>query len=109
MKMWASTLLVLMEDRPYGQIALQVLERLFDGNKLGIVLPQQCGAVLGEVGAQQIASFPPSYLPQLLAVEGVAESGACLVHRARRRSHIKPQERRAGPGIYRDTTFSQFY
>jgi hypothetical protein len=58
--------LVLMEDRPYCQISFQVFEYLFDGNKLGIVLPQQRGVVLGEVGAQQIASFPPSDPSQLL-------------------------------------------
>ena len=58
MKMWASTLRSsLVEDGPYRQIALQVLERLFDGDRLGVVLPQQRGIVLGQVGAQQIASF----------------------------------------------------
>ena len=50
--------LLLMEDRPYRQVTLQVLERLFHRNELGIVLPQQRGIVLGQVGAQQIASFP---------------------------------------------------
>ena len=50
-------LLVLMEDRPDRQIAFQILERLFDGNELGVVLPQQRGIILGEIGAQQIASF----------------------------------------------------
>src|ERR1700688_1498555 len=70
-----------MGDRPYRQISFQVFECLFDGNELGIVLPQQRGVVLGEVGAQQIASFPPSDLPQLLTVEGVTEPGARLVHR----------------------------
>ena len=49
--------LILMEDRPYRQISFQVLECLFHRNELGIVLPQQRGVVLGEVGAQQIASF----------------------------------------------------
>src|SRR5271154_7547963 len=61
----------LMEDRANRQIAFQILECLFDGNELGIVLPQQRGIVLGEVGPQQIASFAPPDPPQLLAVEGV--------------------------------------
>ena len=46
-----------MEDRPDRQVALEVLERLFDGDELDVVLPQQRGIVLGEVGAQQIAPF----------------------------------------------------
>ena len=33
--------LILVEDRPYRQIAFQVLQRLFNGDELGIVLPQQ--------------------------------------------------------------------
>ena len=47
--------LLLVKDRTYRQIAFQVLERLLHGDELGIVLPQQRGIVLGEVGAQQIA------------------------------------------------------
>src|ERR1700726_963938 len=49
--------LLVVEDRPYRQIALQVLERLFDGNELRVELPQQRGIVLGQVGAQQVATF----------------------------------------------------
>src|SRR6476646_4868447 len=52
--------LVLMEDRPYRQIAFQVLERLLHRNELGIVLPQQRGVVLGGVGTLQIKTFPLS-------------------------------------------------
>ena len=63
-----------------GRIALQVLEHLFDGNELRVVLPQQRGIVLREVGAQQIASFASPDPPQLLAVEGVDEHGTFLVH-----------------------------
>ena len=54
--------LVLMEDRPYRQVTLQVLERLLHRDKLDVGLPQQGGIILGEVGPQQIASFPPSDL-----------------------------------------------
>jgi len=69
-----------MEDWPYRQVALQFLERLFDSNELHVVLPQQRGIVLREVGAQQIASFALPDPPQLEAVEGVDEHGAFLVH-----------------------------
>jgi hypothetical protein len=69
-----------MEDRADRQVAFQIFERFFHRNELGIVLPQQRGIVLGEVGPQQIASFPPPDPPQLLAVEGVDEHGTCLVH-----------------------------
>jgi hypothetical protein len=58
--------LVLMEDRPNRQVALQVFERLFHGDKLDVLLPQQRGIVLGEVGAQQIAPFASTRLAQLL-------------------------------------------
>jgi len=72
--------LFLMEDWPYRQVAFQIFERLFHGNELGIVLPQQSGIVLREVGPQQIAPFPSPDPPQLLAVEGVGEPGAFLAH-----------------------------
>jgi hypothetical protein len=49
--------LFLMEDWPYRQVTLQILERLFDGNKLRIVLPQRRGIVLGEVGPQTAAGI----------------------------------------------------
>ena len=51
--------LFLMEDRPDCQITFQIFERFFHRNELGIILPQQCGIVLGEVCPQQIASFSP--------------------------------------------------
>jgi hypothetical protein len=40
---------VLMEDRADRQVALQVFERLFHGDELNVVLPQQRGIVLGEI------------------------------------------------------------
>ena len=58
MKMWASiSVLVLMEYGACRQILLQVFECLFHGSELDIMLPQQCGIVLGEIGAQQITPF----------------------------------------------------
>jgi hypothetical protein len=47
-----------MEDRADRQVAFQIFERLFHRNELGIVLPQQRGVVLGEVGPQQILISP---------------------------------------------------
>src|ERR1700733_9409697 len=72
--------LVLMEDRPNRQVALQVLERLFHRDKLDVVLPQQRRIVRGEVGAQQIPPFASPHPAQLLAVERVDEHGTLLVH-----------------------------
>ena len=73
--------LVLMEYGAYRQILLQVFECLFHGNELDIVrLPQQCGIVLGEIGAQQITPFAAASTSQLLTVECVGERGAFLVH-----------------------------
>jgi hypothetical protein len=65
-------LLVLVEDRSDGEVALEVLESLFDGDELDIVLPEQGGIVVGEIGAQQIASLAAAYGSQLLAIEGPA-------------------------------------
>jgi len=42
--------LFLMEDLADRQVAFQTFECLFHRNQLRIVLPQQCGIVLGEVG-----------------------------------------------------------
>ena len=74
------SVLVLMEYGAYRQILLQVFECLFHGNELDIVLPQQCGIVLGEIGAQQITPFAAASTSQLLTVECVGERGAFLVH-----------------------------
>ena len=61
--------LVPMEDRADRQVPLQVFERLFHGDKLDVVLPQQRGIILGEVRAQQIPSFASAHSAQLLPVE----------------------------------------
>ena len=52
-------LFVLMEDRPDRQIALEVLERLFHRDQLEVEAPQLGGIALGQIGAQQIATFAP--------------------------------------------------
>src|SRR5882757_11223536 len=49
-------LLVLVEDGADGEVALEVLEGLFDGDELDVVLPEQGWIVVGEIGAQQITS-----------------------------------------------------
>ncbi len=59
-------LLILMEDRSDGEIALEVLERLLDRGELQIVAPQLGGIVLGEVGAQQIAALTAARAAQLV-------------------------------------------
>jgi hypothetical protein len=42
-------LFVLVEDRSNGEVALEVPERLFDGDELDVVLPEQGGIVVGEI------------------------------------------------------------
>src|SRR4029077_12904699 len=68
-----------VEDRADRQVALEVFERFFDSDELDVILPELCWIIVGEIGAQQIASFTPPYGPQLLAVEGEGERGAVLV------------------------------
>ena len=63
----------LMEDRPDGEIALEVAEGLLDVDELEIVAPQSGGVVVGEIGAQQIAALAPSHLTQLVAIEAITE------------------------------------
>src|SRR4051812_21786886 len=69
-----------MKDRPDRQVPFQVLEGFFHGNELDIILPQQRGIALGQIGPEQITSLPAANRPQFLAVEGVEEHGTFLVH-----------------------------
>jgi hypothetical protein len=62
-------LFVLVEDRPDREVALQVLERLFDCDELNVVLPEDRRILVGQIGAQQIAPFTTPRAPQLLAIE----------------------------------------
>ena len=70
--------LALMEDRPDGEIAFEVLERLFDRDQPQVMAPQLGRVFLDEVGAQQIAAFARSCLAQLVAIEPIAEGCAAL-------------------------------
>jgi hypothetical protein len=52
MKIWGlDPSLVVVEHRADRQVTLQVFERLFHGDELNVVLPQQRGIVLGQAGA----------------------------------------------------------
>ena len=62
--------LELVKDRPDREVALEILERLLDRNQQQIMAPQRGGFFLDQVGAQQIAAFARSGLPQLVAIEG---------------------------------------
>src|SRR5207244_2046305 len=68
--------LELVKDRPDREVALEVLERLLDRNQQQIMAPQLGGVFLDQVGAQQIAAFARSGLPQLVAIEAIAERSA---------------------------------
>ena len=67
--------LELVKDRPNREVALEVLERLLDRNQQQIMAPQLGGVFLDQVGAQQIAAFARAGLPQLVAIEAIAEGG----------------------------------
>jgi hypothetical protein len=49
-----------MEDRADGEVALEGFERFFDGYELNVVVPEFCGIVVGQIGAQQITPFAAS-------------------------------------------------
>jgi hypothetical protein len=42
---------VLVEDRADREVALQVLERLFDRDELDVVLPEDRRVLVGQIGA----------------------------------------------------------
>ena len=67
---------ILVKDRPDGEVALEVPERLLDADELEIQAPQPRRIVVGEIGAQQIPPFAPPGSAQLGAIEAVAERGA---------------------------------
>jgi len=68
--------LALVKDRPDREIAFEVLERLFDRHQQQVMAPQLSRVFLDEIGAQQIATFARSCLPQFGAIEPIAERGA---------------------------------
>ena len=67
-----------MEHRPDGQITLERFEGGLDLDQLQVELPQLRWIRLGEVGAQQIASFAAANLPELRAIEPISETGIAL-------------------------------
>ena len=62
-------LLVVMEDRADGEVALEGFERFFDGYELNVVAPEFRGIVVGQIGPQQITPFAASDLSELFAIE----------------------------------------
>src|SRR3979490_889764 len=66
----------LVKDRPDGEVALEVLERLLDRDQQQVMAPRLGGVFLDEVVRQKIAAFARSFLPQLIAIEPIAECGA---------------------------------
>ena len=70
---------LLMVDRPDGEVAFEGSKRFLDLDELEVVAPKRRGIALGQVAAQEIAPFAPPRLPQLLAIEGVAERRAFRV------------------------------
>jgi hypothetical protein len=68
--------LELVKDRPDREVAFEVLERLLDRDQQQIMGSQLGRALLDEVGAQQIPAVARAGLPQLVAIEPIAERGA---------------------------------
>ena len=57
--------LFLVMDWTKGEIAFEILESLFNGNELQIVVSELCGLLLDKIGAQQISAFAPARLFKL--------------------------------------------
>src|SRR5712692_487157 len=71
-----NTCLELVKDRPDREVALEVLERLLTAAQQQIMAPQLGGVFFDEIGAQKIPAFARAGLPQLIAIEPIAERGA---------------------------------
>src|SRR2546423_10653935 len=67
---------ILVKDRPNGEVAFEVPERLLDADKLEVQAPQPRRIVVGEIGAQEIPALAPPGVAQLRAIEAIAECGA---------------------------------
>src|SRR5258705_13858424 len=59
--------LVLMEDRPDGEVALKVLEGFLDADEQQVQIPQLGGIVFGEIGAEKITPLAPAGPSQSIA------------------------------------------
>src|SRR5258708_34376160 len=57
-------------------MVLRSLERGLDLDELDLDLPQMGRGPPAQIGAQEIATFAPAHLAQLLAIEREAEGGA---------------------------------
>ena len=84
--------LQLMVDGSDRQVALELLEDLFDLDQMQIEAPEVAGIVVGDVGAQEIAALAPPRLAQLFAVEreteGLGRDGLVLRRRFDRQQSI---------------------
>lgn len=60
---------LLMEDGPHAQVALEFFEGFFDLGQGDVVLPEGDRIALREVAAQEVAAFPPADLPQRWAIQ----------------------------------------
>jgi hypothetical protein len=65
----------LVEDRPNGQVVLDLLEGLFDLGELDVELPQGIGLVGREVGAQQVSALSSAHLAQLVSIKAELQAG----------------------------------
>ena len=77
--------IALVEDRSYGEIVLDLLERLLDLCEPHVVAPQRRRILAGQIGAQQVAA---------LAAPGAAQA----VAPQRRRSKVSRGHRLSGLG-----------
>src|SRR5262249_25026752 len=68
--------LELVKDRPDRQIAFEVLECLLDRHQQQIMTPQLGRILFDAVGTQEIPAFAQACLPELVAIEPIAQSGA---------------------------------
>lgn len=71
--MCLDAILALVVDRANTQIPLELLECLLDLGQLDVVGPELCRVLVGEIGAQQVASLAAAYLAQLLAIKRECE------------------------------------
>ena len=100
--------LVLVEDRPDGEVAFEVLEGLLHPDELEIIVPQLGRIVFGEVGAQEISSLAAAGPAQLRVVEPVAEGGALGRHLDGDQPQAVGAWLRAAPSFIRSSSRDSF-
>jgi len=89
----------LVEDRPDGQVVLDLLERLLDLGELDVKAPQPLGRLGAEVGAQHVAAFAPADAAQRGPIEPELEAGRGARRRRRRLGHRHLDDRGHAPGV----------